>query len=418
MDGVVQSAALLKNEKGALPLSGATAGSIVVIGPNAQLAQSDSGYYGPRNVCNGEFWTVVDAMKKYGKNVTFDLGIPKVLSEDQSGIAAAVAKCAAADTCVLAVGSDLSWAAEGHDARNISYTSAQQALITQAAAAAKKPVIVVTLTAVPLDLSFFLSNPKVGAIIHVGQPSVTVLGLAELMFKEGGISPSGRTIQTIYPSSYQDAISIFDFNMRPGPSKFVRPDCNQKCEKPPMHGGPCGSCPMGTNPGRTYRFYTGKPVLPFGFGLSYSSFDYKLTTTPPSTVSADGVREMLATTERDGRLFPSHALLSTAEPLVKYEVNVTNTGSVDAADAVLGILVPPGAGKDGVPLQQLYGFAKVFLKAGETKLVELYPSLADFTQVDTQGKRHVHPGAYKFTFGTRESSSFGMGYTEHVVTLA
>ena len=211
MDGVVQSAALLKNEKGALPLSGATAGSIVVIGPNAQLSQSDSGYYGPRNVCNGEFWTVVDAMKKYGKNVTFDLGIPKVLSEDQSGIAAAVAKCAAADTCVLAVGSDLSWAAEGHDARNISYTSAQQALITQAAAAAKKPVIVVTLTAVPLDLSFFLSNPKVGAIIHVGQPSVTVLGLAELMFKEGGISPSGRTIQTIYPSSYQDAISIFDF---------------------------------------------------------------------------------------------------------------------------------------------------------------------------------------------------------------
>ena len=87
--------------------------------------------------------------------------------------------------------------------------------------------------------------------------------------------------------------------------------------------------------------------------MSYASFDYKLTTTPPSTVSADGVREMLATTERDGRLFPSHGLLSAAEPLVKYEVNVTNTGSVDAADAVLGILVPPGAGKDGVPLQQV-----------------------------------------------------------------
>ena len=57
--------------------------------------------------------------------------VPKVLSEDQSGIAAAVATCAAADTCVLAVGSDLSWAAEGHDARNISFTTAQQALITQ-----------------------------------------------------------------------------------------------------------------------------------------------------------------------------------------------------------------------------------------------------------------------------------------------
>jgi hypothetical protein len=103
---------------------------------------------------------------RYGKNVTSDLGIPKVLSEDQSGIAAAVAMCAAADTCVLAVGSDLSWAAEGHDARNISYTTAQQALVTQAAAAAKKPIIVVTLTAVPLDLTPFISNPKVGRCHH------------------------------------------------------------------------------------------------------------------------------------------------------------------------------------------------------------------------------------------------------------
>jgi xylan 1,4-beta-xylosidase len=74
MDGVVQSAALIKNTGKALPLSGATAGNIAVIGPNAQLSQSDAGYYGPHNVCSGSFWTVVDAMKKYGKNVTFDLG--------------------------------------------------------------------------------------------------------------------------------------------------------------------------------------------------------------------------------------------------------------------------------------------------------------------------------------------------------
>ena len=94
-------------------------------------------------------------------------------SEDKTGIAKAVALCAAADTCVVAVGSDLSWASEGHDASNISYTDAQQQLVTEAAAASKKPIIVVTLTAVPLDLSFMLSNPKVGAILHAGQPSVT-----------------------------------------------------------------------------------------------------------------------------------------------------------------------------------------------------------------------------------------------------
>ena len=156
---------------------------------------------GPINVCGGKFWTLADACAKYGNNVTTDSGIPSVLSEDTTGIAKAVALCAAAETCVVGVGSDLSWASEGHDASNISYTDAQQQLVTEAAAASKKPIIVVTLTAVPLDLSFMLANPKIGAILHAGQPSVTVYGLAEVLFKEGGRSPAGRTIQTIYPSS-------------------------------------------------------------------------------------------------------------------------------------------------------------------------------------------------------------------------
>jgi beta-D-xylosidase 4 len=59
---------------------------------------------------------------------------------------------AAADTVVLAVGTDLTWAAEGHDATSISFTDAQLQLIRETAAAAKKPVIIVLLTATPLDL--------------------------------------------------------------------------------------------------------------------------------------------------------------------------------------------------------------------------------------------------------------------------
>jgi len=99
-------------------------------------------------------------------------------------------------------------------------------LIEQCAAAAKKPIVVVIMTATPLDISVLLANPKVGAILHTGQPSVTVLGIAELLY--GLVSPAGRTIQTIYPSSYQDQVSIFDFYMRPGKSAFVRPDCATK----------------------------------------------------------------------------------------------------------------------------------------------------------------------------------------------
>ena len=71
-----------------------------------------------------------------------------------------------------------------------------------------------------------------------------------------------------------------------------------------------------------------------------------------------------------------------------------------------------------MPLQQLYAFEKVHIKAGETKLVQLYPSPSDFTQVDADGVRHVHPGEYTFTFGVRETVAGGGGYAEHTVTMA
>ena len=80
-----------------------------------------------------------------------------------------------------ATGTDLSWASEGHDAANISFTESQSQLLSQAAAAAKKPIIVVLLTAVPLDISHLMADPKVGAILHTGQPSVTIFGIGELV---------------------------------------------------------------------------------------------------------------------------------------------------------------------------------------------------------------------------------------------
>jgi len=240
----------------------------------------------------------------------------------------------------------------------------------------------------------------------LGQPSVTVLGVGEIIY--GDKAPAGRTIQTIYESSYQDQISIFDFNMRPGPSAFARPDCTNQDEK---------QCPRGTNPGRTYRFYTGKPVVPFGYGLSYTTFKYT-SVSQPATVSLAPLSGLLKDTEAAGHMFPRNepaqqAMQNSRWNLdVQFSMNVTNTGKMDADDVVLGFLTPPGAGTNGVPLQILFGFERVHVKAGETVTVFLYPALTDFAQARADGKLQALPGSYRVHIGVAETHAHGMGYLE------
>ena len=91
---------------------------------------------------------------------------------------------------------------------------------------------------------------------------------------------------------------------------------------------------------------------------------------------------------------------------------VTNTGSVDSDDVVLGFLVPPGAGTNGVPLQELFGFERVFVRAGETVTVYLGAQGVRFTQADAAGVRRVLPGDYTVRFGVRETAAHGMGFAE------
>ncbi len=74
--------------------------------------------------------------------------------------------------------------------------------------------MVVTFTAVPLDLTDVLANPNIGAVLHVGQPSVQTLAIGDILF--GVRAPGGRLVQTVLPASYQNQVSIWDFNMRPG----------------------------------------------------------------------------------------------------------------------------------------------------------------------------------------------------------
>jgi uncharacterized repeat protein (TIGR01451 family) len=397
-DGVRQSVTMLKNVATRLPLTAGAIQTIAVLGPVANLSTDIAGYYGGNN-CNDDYPNMVDAIAEVVPHTLTAMGVKDVKTDDESGIPDAVAKAKAADVVVLCLGTDLSLASEGNDAVDITFSKGQLALLAQVTAAVEKPVIVLTFTATPLDLTPLLTNPKVGALVHVGQPSVQTRGVADVLF--GHRSPGGRTIQTVYPGSYQHEISIFDFNMRPGPSVWARPDCPA--------GTPTAECPRGTNPGRTYRFYTGDAVIPFGFGLSFTTFTYKISASPAS-LSLAPLRALLRETySTTGTHFPR---LNDVPQAVGYQVTVTNTGNVDADDAVLGFLTPPNAGKDGMPIKTLFGFERVHVKAGESVTVWLYPSMTDFAFANIKGERVAVAGTYTVSFGVRETAALGMGYVE------
>ena len=179
-DGAVQGAVLIKNEalpvpekpetatgKGTtgrttgritgtagtktLPLVASALKRVAVIGPNANLSESMAGYYGPSAVCGGVFPSMIDAITSHlpsTATVTHTPGVPGVLSDDTTGVAAAAAMAKAADVTVLVLGTDTSVAMENHDAVNITFSSGQLALVAAVAAASRIPVVVVTLTAV------------------------------------------------------------------------------------------------------------------------------------------------------------------------------------------------------------------------------------------------------------------------------
>ena len=169
-------------------------------------------------------------------------------------------------------------------------------------------------------------------------------------------------------------------------------------------------------------------MVPFGHGLSYTSWAYHIVEAPAAT-SLTPLRDLLDRTaaragaQRDGMpLFPK---LSDVGVAARYVINVSNTGHVDADDVVLGFVSPPGAGTQGRPLKTLFGFERVHVRAGETVSIVLYPKLLDFAATETDGSRVPLPGEYKISFGVRapewDVRSFasaeaadtqGMGYAE------
>jgi beta-glucosidase len=122
---------------------------------------------------------------------------------------------------------------------------------------------------------------------------------------------------------------------------------------------------------RTYRYFTGKPLYPFGYGLSYTSFTFSHMALSSSTIKA------------------GEALTVTAD--------VTNSGPVAGDEVTQLYLTPPQTAVS--PKLALAGFERVHLAPGETRHLTFTLSPRTLSQVDGQGIRSIAPGQYTISLG-------------------
>jgi hypothetical protein len=165
-----------------------------------------------------------------------------------------------------------------------------------------------------------------------------------------------------------------------------------------------GMRPMnGSNPGRTYRFYTGTPVYPFGTGLSYTTFDYSVMANVDMVTISD-LQEQL-----QGQSY------LTAPTVANITVVVANTGIftvvfffgivnlyyfigiVTSDTVVLAFVIGPNPGQNGNPIKTLVGFTRLFGVTPGQKIQVVFPITAfDLSYVDQDGWRLPQEGVWSF----------------------
>ncbi len=237
-----------------------------------------------------------------------------------------------ADVAVVVVGLSQRLEGEGGDRKDISLPKEQEELI-KAVKEAGKPVILVINAGSALAINWAKEN--IDAIVNVGYPGEEGgNALADVLW--GDYNPAGRLPITYY----QSLSELPDFQ-------------NYDME------------------GRTYRYYKGEPLYPFGYGLSYTMFAYSDIKLPSSVKAGDSI------------------IVS---------VNVTNTGKL-AGDEVVQLYITDKKGTTSRPIRQLEGFKRIYLKAGESKTVEFTLTPRQLSMIDKKSQRVIEPGTFDVYVG-------------------
>ncbi|MFA6582065.1 MAG: glycoside hydrolase family 3 C-terminal domain-containing protein, partial [Paludibacter sp.] len=299
-----KSVVLLKNSNQLLPLNKSKIKSIAVIGPRANEVLYD--WY------SGTPAYAVTILQGIKNAVGKDVEVFYTPSDEMDKATIAARKADIAIVCVgnHPYGTDAKWMvspvpSDGREGVDRKALTLEQEDLVKLVLQANLKTIMVLVSNFPYAINW--SQENVPAILQVTNSSQELgNGLADVIF--GDVNPAGRTTQT-WVKSITDLPPMMDYDIR--------------------HG-------------RTYQYFKGTPLYPFGFGLSYTTFEYSGLKTSKPTLSDS----------------------------ILVSVNLKNTGKRDG-DEVLQLYVSYPDSKVERPIRQLKGFKRVFIPAGESKTVEI-----------------------------------------------
>ena len=358
-----QSVILLKNENQTLPFTDKIK-TLAVIGPMADAPYEQMGTW----VFDGEkehTQTPLTAIKEmYGDRVKvlFEKGLDYSRDKNTAGIARAVSAARQADAVVVFVGEESILSGEAHSLANLNLQGAQSQLIKELAATGK-PVVTVVMAGRQLVIA---DEVKVSdAMLYSFHPG-TMGGpaIADILF--GKVNPSGKTPVTFPRMSGQ--VPIYYAQHKTG--RPANPTEMLIDEIPVEAGQTSVGC-------RSFYLDAGNsPLFPFGYGLSYTTFEYSNL-----SLASDKL---------------------TAQDTLSISFTLKNTGKYDGTE-VVQLYVQDKVGSVTRPVKELKRFQRVTLKAGESTQVSLSLPVSELAFWGYDMNYTVEPGAFTLWVGTNSA---------------
>jgi beta-glucosidase len=334
---------LLKNDNNVLPLDMTKIRSLAVIGPNATEEKPKKGTYSLLGGYSGLPPYYVSALEGITKKVDGKVKINyaqgcQLLNNSKEGFPEAIAAAEQSDAVILLVGGSRKTGGEGIDRSSLDLFGVQNELV-EAIHETGKPVIVVLMNGRPLTINYIAENiPSVLETWYLGMRSGDAI--ADAIF--GDVNPGGKLTVSFPRTVGQIPVTYLE-----------RPDF------------------IGSGKGM-YKFEDKSPLFPFGFGLSYTTFEYSEPKLDSESITTNGA--------------------------TKVSVRVTNTGQREG-DEVVQMYVRDDFASVGRYLKMLKGFERITLKPGETKTVSFDLGFDELFLYDQEMKKVVEPGDFTISVG-------------------